>query len=80
MLADLALVEHDVLLGINAGSEKSGGHLARVAGQLMRLLPNGDGMKIDHAIKAVVACLHLDESLYGSEIVAQVEIAGWLHA
>ena len=37
-------------------------------------------MQIDDAVDAVVALLQGDELDDGSEIVAEVQVAGWLHA
>src|SRR5690606_32090579 len=75
-----ALVEDDVLQGVDAGREEGRGHLARSAHQLGRVLPDRDRVEVDHAIDAVVALLQGDEALDGAEIVAEVEIAGRLDA
>ena len=40
----------------------------------------GDGVQIDDAIDAVVAILQLDEAFDGAEIIAEVQVAGRLHA
>ena len=39
-----------------------------------------DRVQIDDAIEAVVAVLQLDEALDGAEIIAEMQIAGRLHA
>ena len=80
MLGDLALVEHDVLLGIDPAGDEGRGDLADRLGQLDGILPHRDRVQIDDAIDAVVAVLQLDEALDGAEIVAEVQIAGGLHA
>ena len=79
MLGDLALVEHDVLLRIDAAGDEGRGHLADRLGQLLRLLPHRDGVQVDHAIDAVVGLLQLDEFDDGAEIIAEVQVAGRLH-
>ena len=80
VLGDLALVEDDLLLRIDAAGEERRGHLARVARQLARVLPHRDGVQIDHAIDAVIALLQRDEFGDRAEIIAEVQIAGRLHA
>ncbi len=77
---DLALVEHDVPLRIDAGGDEGRGHLARVPGQLVGVLEHGDGVQIDHAIEAVVLVLQRHEFGDGAEIIAEMQIAGRLHA
>ena len=80
VLGDLALVEDDVLLRIDAAGEERRGHLARRARQFGRILPHRDGVQVDHAIDAVVALLQRDEFGDRAEIIAEVQIAGRLHA
>src|SRR5262249_23064345 len=70
----------DMRLGVDAGRDEGGGHLADRTRQLGRVLPGGDGVQVDHAIDAVVALLQLDEPLDRAEIVAEVQVAGRLHA
>ena len=79
VLGDLALVEHDVLLRIDAAGDERRGHLADRLGQLVRVLPHRDGVQVDHAIDAVVAVLQLDELDDGAEVIAEVQVAGRLH-
>jgi hypothetical protein len=45
------------------GGEVGGGDLAGVAGQLARVLPDGDGVQVDDAIDAIVRLLERDEIL-----------------
>ncbi len=80
MLGDLALVEDDVFLGVDAAGEEGGGDLPRRLRQLGRVLPHRDGVHVDDAIDAIVLVLQRDELHDGAEIVAQVKIAGRLHA
>ena len=80
MLGDLALVEDDVLLRIDAAGDERRGHLADVARQLGRVLPDRDRVQVDDAIDAVVAVLQLHEFLDGAEIIAEMQVSGRLHA
>ncbi len=80
MAGYLALIEHDVLGRIDARGDEGRGHLAGVLAQLVRVLEHGDGVQIDHAIEAVVLVLERHEFGDGAEIVAEMEIAGRLHA
>ena len=77
---NLALIEHDVLLRIDAGGEERSRHLAGVVLQLARVLPDRDGVQVDDAEQAIVVVLQLHEALDGAEIVAEMEIAGRLDA
>ena len=80
VLGDLALVEDDVLLRIDAAGDEGGGHLADRLRQLGRVLPDRDGVQVDDAIDAVVGLLQLDELHDRAEIVAEMQVAGRLHA
>ena len=79
VLGDLALVEHDVALGIDAARDEGGRDLANAALELGRILPDGDRVHVDHAIDAVVLLLQRDELDHCAEIVAEMQIAGRLH-
>ena len=68
------------LLGIDAGGDEGCRHLARVAAELVGVLEHGDGVQIDHAIEALVLGLERHEFGDGAEIIAEMEIAGRLHA
>ncbi len=80
VLGHLALVEDDVLVRVDAAGDEGGGHLARRLRQLGRILPDRDGVQVDHAIDAVVALLQRHEFHDGAEIIAEVQVAGRLHA
>jgi hypothetical protein len=80
VLGDLALVEDDVLCRIDAAGKKRRGDLAGRLGQLGRVLPDRDGVHVDDAIDAVVAVLQLDKLLDRAEIIAEMQVAGRLHA
>ena len=76
----LALIEDDVRLRIDARGDERGRHLAGVAGELVGVLEHGDGVQIDHAIEAVMLGLKRHELGDGAEIIAEMQIAGRLHA
>ena len=46
----------------------------------VRVLEHGDGVQIDHAIKAIVLGLERHEFGDGAEIIAEMQVAGRLHA
>ena len=66
--------------GVDAAGEERRGHLARGARQFARVLPHRDGVQVDHAIDAVVALLQRDEFGDRAEIIAEMQVAGRLHA
>ena len=80
VFGNLALVEDDVLLGVDPAGDEGRRDLARVVAQRQRVLRHGDGVQIDDAIEAVMGLLQLDEFDDGAEIVAKMQIAGGLHA
>src|SRR4029077_17236771 len=49
-------------------------------GRLPGPLPYRDRVQVDDTVEAVVAVLQLDEALDGAEIVAEMQVAGRLHA
>ncbi len=77
---DLALIEDDASLGIDAGGQISGGHLAGVSTQQGRVLPDGDGVQVDDAVDALVLVLQRNEVSDRTQVVAQVQVAGRLNA
>src|SRR5579875_1290493 len=54
MFGDLALVEHDVPVRIDAASDESGRDFPDVRLQFLRLLRHGDRVQINHTIDAIV--------------------------
>jgi hypothetical protein len=84
MLGDLALVEHDVFFRVDAAGNEGRGDLTRIFRQLLGPAPDrnrlGDGVQVDHAIDAVVLVLQCDELRDGAEIIAEMQVAGRLHA
>ena len=80
VLGHLALVEDDVFCRIDAAGDEGRGDFARGVRQLGRILPHRDRVQVDDAIDAVVAVLQLDEALDGAEIIAEMQVAGRLHA
>ena len=80
MLADLALVEDDAAPGIDAAGDIGGGDVAYCPVELARILPGGDRVHVDHAIDALMRVLQPDPVQHRPEIIAEMEIAGRLHA
>ncbi len=84
MAGDLALVEDDVLLRIDAGGNEGRGDLAGVAREFGRAAPDRDRLRdrvhVDDAIEAVVRLLQLHEVDDRAEVVAEMQIAGRLDA
>ena len=80
---DLALVEDDVLLRIDAAAMK-----AAVTSRVLRASSAGPpqtdagviGVQVDDAIEAVVRLLQLDEVDDRAEVIAEMQIAGRLDA
>ena len=66
--------------GVDAGGDIGGRHLACVLAQVGRLLPQGDGVQVDHAEDAIVVLLHPDPVPHGAQVVAEVELVSWLDA
>jgi len=76
VFVDLGLVEQDRAFGVDAGGEVARGDLARGAGKLSRVLPDGDRVQVDDAEDAVGAgVLGLDEALDRAEIIAERQAA-----
>src|SRR5262249_3253286 len=80
MAGHLALVEDDVLAGVDAGGEIAGRHLARLRAQRLRILPGGDGVLVDDAVDALELVLQPHPVPDSAEIVPEVEILGGLNA
>ena len=66
--------------GVDAGGQEGRGDLARLAASSFGILRLGDGVQVDHAVEALVVVLQAREVADRAEIVAEVEIAGRLHA
>src|SRR5436190_698481 len=80
VLGDMRLYEDDAPVGIEAGSVQADRHVrgeGRKTGGVVRL---GNRMQIDHAEQAVVLRLQRDPVLHGTEVVADVQLAGGLDA
>ena len=84
MFANLALVEDDMLFGVDPCGKIGGSHLTRVVGQFLRPAPHREGLRdrvlIHHAIDAFMTVLQGNEFLDGAQIVAQMEVASGLDA
>ena len=57
MAGDAALVEDDMLHGIDAGRDEGGRDLAGGGSELRRVVPDRHRMEVDHAVEAVVTLL-----------------------
>ena len=66
--------------GVDARRNIGGSDFARIGGQFLRVLPDRDRMKIDHAIDAFMRVLQTDEIADRAQIIAQMQIACRLHA
>ena len=78
--ADTRLHEQDVLARVDAAGEQHRRHLAGLLRELLRVLPFGDRMQVDHAVDAVVAVLQRHPVAHGAEVVAEMGDAGRLDA
>ena len=74
------LHDHARYLRVDAGGQEKGGGVADLREQLFGVLIHGDGVQIDDAVDAFVLVLHTHPILERAEIIADVEIAGWLDA
>jgi hypothetical protein len=77
---NLALVEDDAALGVDAGGDVGGRDLARLRLQGGRVLPDRDRMQIDDAEHAVIAVLQPHPVADRAEIVAEMHVLGRLDA
>ena len=80
MLANLALVKHDMFFRIDAARDEGRRHFPDARLQFVRLLRKRDGVKIDDAIDAVVGFLQLDEFRDRAEIISKMQVSRGLHA
>ena len=84
MAGHLALVEHDVLLRIDAGGDEGRGHFAGVAREFRRAAPDRYRLRqrvhVDDAIEAVMGFLQLHEIDDRAEVIAEMQIARRLDA
>ncbi len=74
------LVEDDAFFRVDPRRQIGGGDLAGVGAQLFRVLRQGQGVQIDDAEDAVVVVLQRHPVADRAEIIAEVQIAGGLHA
>ena len=80
VLGNLALVENNGARGIEPAGQIGGGDVEDGLVQLFRVLPDSDGVHVDHAINAFVGFLQFDPVQHGAQIIAEVQIARRLHA
>src|SRR5690606_3103850 len=79
VLGDTALVEDDVPLRVNAGSQERRRDRPCLPGQVVVDERGRQRMQIDDAVKAVVAVLQRHELAQRAEIIAKVQVACGLH-
>ena len=65
---------------IDPGGDVGSRDLARVRGEFLRVLPDGDRMHVDDAVDAFMRVLETHEIADGSQIIAEMQIACGLHA
>ena len=80
MFRHLGLVEYDALLRVEAAGEIGRRHVHDRFPEFGGVLPHRDGVHVHHAIDALMRVLHVDPVQHGAQVVAEMEIAGWLHA
>ena len=84
MPGNLALVEDDVLVRIDARGDEGRGHFPGIARQFGRAAPDRYRLRqrvhVDHAIETVVGLLQLHEVDDGAEVIAEMQIARRLDA
>ena len=80
VLRHVRLHDDDGALGVDAGGQEHVGRLDGAALELGLLLPDRDGVQVDHAVDAVVRLLHGDVVADGAQVVAQMECPGGLGA
>ncbi len=81
---NLALVEDNMLLRIDAGGDEGRGHFTGIARELGRTAPHlhrlRQRMHVDHAIETVVGLLQLHEVDDRAEVIAEMQIPRRLDA
>jgi ABC-type transporter Mla subunit MlaD len=80
MLWHLALIEDDVLGRIYAARNKRRSNLTNVGHQFRWLLRNGDSVKVNDAIDAIVRLLQGDKPADGAQIITKMQVARRLNA
>ena len=79
VLGNLALIEHDMFLGIDTAGKKCRSHFPDGLREFGRILPERNRMQINDAVDAVVVPLQSHKLADRSEIVSQMQVAGRLH-
>ena len=80
MLVHMALNKEGVLLRVQATGNVLGQLLQCPAPQVCRVLPDGDGVKVCHKVKAVIFLCPLGPVFHGTQITAQGQVSGGLDA
>ena len=76
----MGLEENDVLFRVEAAGKENGQRAQAGLAKLRRILPDGDGVKIDNGIEAVILVFQQFEVAQRPNIIAQSQIAGRLYA
>ena len=77
---DMALAVKNAFLRINAAGQIQRCQFQTAAAQIRRVLPDGDGMLIHHAVKAIVGILQFCKAAQRTDIIAQGQRAAGLYA
>ena len=80
MRGHMALDEQNALFRVQTAGNVLRDQLKRCTAERRRLLPDRDGVLIDHAVNAVVLLLQDREIADSTQIVTQRQLAGRLHA
>src|ERR1700757_192502 len=75
-----ALIEDDAALGVDPGGDVRGRDLARRGAQFGGVLRLGQRMQVDDAEDALVIVLQRDPVADRTEVIAEMQVAGWLDA
>jgi hypothetical protein len=76
----MTLDEQRALVRVDAAGEKRGSQLASLASEFFWILFDGDGVKIDDAKEVLLLVLSVNPAFEGTDIVAQLWIAGGLNS
>jgi hypothetical protein len=67
-------------LWVETNRKQHGGKFNCVFTKHARLVSNGEGMQVDNAVEHVVGMLTRNPIAESAEVVAQMNVAGWLNA
>ena len=78
VLGHMGLNEDDALLGVQTTGDKLGEEFHALAAQVSRVLADGDGVHVGHAVQGVVVILKSDPVAHSAQVVAQGDLAAGL--